>query len=136
MKKLLPLPAICLFLFGCADKKAQEQALLDSVIKVHNKVMTADEQVLKNKDVLDTLVKKEPTGALKDSAKIYQDKVIMADSAMDVWMHGFNPDLTTRAHDDNMAYLHKQQKLIMQVDSQMSAAVAASKKFISKTKTK
>ena len=136
MKKLL-LPLIAgLILVGCADKKAQEQSLLDSVIKVHDKLMTADEQLLKNKTALDSVIKKAAPGAPNDSAKLYLDKVTMADSAMDTWMHGFDPDLTKKPHGENMAYLAKQKKLIMQVDSQMSAALTASGKFIVKTKLK
>jgi len=136
MKKLLLLPAGCLVLFGCADKKAQEQSLMDSVIAVHQKDMGMDEQLLKNKSVLDSLVKKSKTKAFYDAAKPVLDKVILADSAMDTWMHGFNPDLTTKPHDANMAYLAKQKKLIMQVDSQLNEALGVSTKFIAKTKTK
>jgi hypothetical protein len=136
MKKLLLLPAVCLVLFGCADKKAQEQSLMDSVIAVHQKDMGTDEQLLKNKSVLDSVAKKTPAGALNDSIKMVLDKVILADSAMDTWMHGFNPDLTTKPHDANMTYLAKQKKLIMQVDSQLNAALGVSTKFIAKTKTK
>src|ERR1700753_3786296 len=132
MKKILIALAAGLLLFGCADKKAQEQSLLDSVIKVHEVVMGADEQLLKNKTALDSLVKINPT----DSAKLILNKVIMADSAMDVWMHNFNSDLTNKPHDENMTYLSKQKKLIMQIDSQMSAALDASGKFIAKTKSK
>ena len=136
MKKLLPALATGLFLFGCADKKAQENALRDSVMTVHEKVMNADEQLLKNKTALDDVIKQTPNGAFNDSAKIYQDKVVMADSAMDVWMHNFNPDMTTKTHEENMTYMAKQKRLIMQIDSQMDAAISASGKFLAKTKTK
>ncbi len=136
MKKLLLLWAACLILFGCADKKAQEKALLDSVINVHDKLMNADEQLLKNKTTLDSVIKKELAGPVKDSAESCLNKVIMADSAMDTWMHDFNPDLTNKPHADNMIYLAKQKKLIAKIDSQMTAALNASGKFISKTKTK
>ena len=135
MKKLL-LPAVCLILFGCTDKKAQQQSRLDSVIAVHEKDMGSDEQLLKNKAVLDSAAKKTPAGALSDSVKLVTDKVIMADSAMDVWMHGFDPDMTKKPLDTNMAYLAKQKKLIMQVDSQLSAALDASTKLIAKNKLK
>ena len=136
MKKSILSLTAGLLLFGCADKKAQEQSLLDSVIKVHEVVMGADEQLLKNKTALDSLVKINPPGSANDSAKLVLDKVVMADSAMDTWMHNFNPDLAAKPHDENMSYLAKQKKLIMQVDSQMKAALNVSGEFIAKTKKK
>ena len=92
MKKLLLLPAACLVLFGCVDKKAQEQSLMDSVIAVHQKDMGTDEQLLKNKAAIECLVKNSPAGVLTYSVKLVIYKAVMADSAMDVWMHNFNAD--------------------------------------------
>ncbi len=135
MKKLLLPLAAGLLLCGCADKKAQEKALTDTVVTMHEKVMDEDGKLEDNRTALNTLVKNNPSGALKDSANVYLNKLQLADSAMMIWMHGFSPELT-KSHEENMAYMGKQKKLIMHIDSQMSAAVAASAKFIAKTKTK
>ena len=50
-------------LLGCADTKKQEKLLLDSVIAVHDKVMASDEQLMKNKMILDSLIKHDSTTA-------------------------------------------------------------------------
>jgi len=135
MKKLLlPLTA-GLILFGCADKKAQEQSLRDSVIAIHEKVMGEDGKLEDSKTALGAFVKANPTGPLVDSANLLTGKLTLADSAMMIWMHDFNPELN-KSHDENMAYLQKQKRLVIQIDSQMNAALNASNKFIAKTKTK
>jgi hypothetical protein len=136
MKKILLLAAAGLVLFGCADKKAQEQSLRDSVIAIHEKVMGEDEKLENNKTALGAFLKANPAGPMADSTNFLANKLTLADSAMMIWMHDFNPDLTNKPHDENMAYLGKQKKLVMQIDSQMNAAIAASDKFIAKTKTK
>jgi len=136
MKKLLLLPMVCLVLFGCADKKVQEQSLRDSVVSIHEKVMGEDGKLEDGKTALDAFVKANPNSTLTDSARFYINKLTLADSAMMIWMHDFNPDLTTKPHEENMAYLGKQKKLVMQIDSQINAALDASTKFIAKTKTK
>ena len=135
MKKLLLLPAVCLILFGCADKKAQEQSLRDSVIAIHEKVMGEDGKLEDNKTALSAFIKANPTGPLADSANFFIGKLTLADSAMMIWMHGFNPELT-KSHEENMVYLARQKQLIMQVDSQLNAALGVSTQFIAKTKTK
>jgi|SRR6185503_1153661 len=135
MKKLLLPLAAGLILFGCADKKAQEKALTDSVMTVHEKVMDEDGKLEDGRTALNAFIKSNAASPLADSARLYLNNLSLADTAMMIWMHGFNPELT-KSHEENMAYMGKQKKLIMHIDSQMSAAVAASAKFIAKTKTK
>jgi hypothetical protein len=123
------------FIFAaCADKKAQQKAALDSVIKVHDKVMGEDEQLMKNKMLLDSLAKHNP--ALKDSAMIYTAKITMADSAMDTWMHQFDPEMTGKTDEQKSTYLSQQKKLIIGIDAQSTTALTASGNYLGKTKTK
>ena len=42
MKKILIVALAAFVLSACADKKKQEESILDSLIKVHDKVMSAD----------------------------------------------------------------------------------------------
>jgi hypothetical protein len=121
-----------MFAMGCADYGAQEKAALDSVIKVHDKVMGEDEQLLKNKAKLDNLVKAK--AGIKDSTSSYLNKVVLADSAMDTWMHNFTPDLTGKPHDEKMSYLKKQKMLIIQIDSEMNSAITTSTGYLVKMK--
>lgn len=121
---------------GCADNKAQEKAVLDSVISIHEKVMGGDETLLKNKTLLDSMVKKDTTALLKDSVSRYLSEVMNADSAMDTWMHNFDPDMTGKLPVERMVYLHSQKKTITKVDSQINAAIASSDRYLKKMKMK
>lgn len=136
MKKLFVLAAICLVFFACSDKKAQEEKLLDSVGSVHEKLMGLDDQLDKNKSSLDALIKQLPAGAQIDSAKAYRDKVMIADSVMMTWMHGFQPDSTFKSEEEKMNYLHTQKTLIMHIDSQMNEAFKTSSDYLAKNKKK
>ncbi|SRR5258707_6628636 len=135
MKKIVIAVFIGFTLWGCTDKKAQEKALLDDVIKKHDKVMSADEQLMKNKMQLDTLVKNSPA-IEKDSAVIYVKLLNNAENSMDDWMHKFNPDQTGNSHDETMAYLSAQKKQITAIDSQLNAAINESNKYLLKIKSK
>src|SRR5690348_2592786 len=104
MKKVLVIAVMGVVFFGCADKKAQEQKLLDSVGSMHEKLMGLDDELDKNQSQLDTLIKQLKPGAAMDSAKMYRDKVVMGDSVMMTWMHGFHPDSNFKSHEEAMNY--------------------------------
>ena len=89
MKKIVLIIFTGAFLLGCGDKKAAKKAALDSVISIHDNVMAADDQLLKNKRELDTLIKKNNL-SLRDSAALLSTRLADADSAMDIWMHNFD----------------------------------------------
>ena len=93
-KTLIIAAATGLMLAGCADNKAQEKALLDSVIKVHDKVMMDDGVVMKNKMLLKGIASKDSAAAVKDSADFYSKILDNADDSMMTWMNKFNPDFT------------------------------------------
>jgi len=135
MKKLGIVFFIGVMLSGCTDKKAVEKAALDSVIAVHDKVMALDEQLMKNKMLLDTLIKQKGFSG-SDTAKLMFQKLTLADSAMDDWMHDFNYEQKGKSHDEILAYMAQQKKLIMHIDTQISTAVNASNKFITQIKSK
>ena len=136
MKNILTAIFIALALFGCTNKKAQEKALLDGVIKVHDKVMGADERLMNNKILLDSMVKYNSTADIKDSVYMYLDHVNRADSAMATWMHNFDPDHTGKSDDETMAYMSNQKKQIMAIDSQLNKAITISDKYLVKMKMK
>src|ERR1700753_2287804 len=122
--------------FGCADKKAQEQSLRDSVVDVHERVMGEDEKMLADKSALDTLIKQTADKLVKDSAKIYSDKLALADSDMMTWMHNFNPDQSNQPHDAVMSYFGKQKRQIVHIDSQMTGLLKETSAYLDKTKKK
>ncbi len=133
MKRILPLMLIGFFLFSCSDKKAEEKAALDEVIKIHDKVMGADEQLMKNKMQLDTL-SKQPNFSKKDSAMILNVKLNSAETLMDNWMHSFDYEHKGKSHQETMDYLSSQKKQIMAIDTQLSTAVNESAQFLKNVK--
>jgi hypothetical protein len=135
MKKTFIIVFMALALIGCSDKKSQEKSLLDDIIKVHDKVMGADGQLIDNKMKLDTLLKLDKL-AEKDTAKMLILKLAATDSAMDTWMNNFKSEYKGKTDDETVTYMSNQKKQIMAIDSQISAVVAESNKYLLKIKGK
>jgi hypothetical protein len=135
MKKTAIAIFIGVALFGCTDKMAQKDAALDEVIKIHNKVMSADEKLMRNKMMLDTLLQKNDLPG-KDTAAILRTNLVLADSAMETWMHKFDPDYKGKTDDETIGYLYAQKKQITGIDSQINKSISESDKFLSKVKAK
>jgi hypothetical protein len=123
-------------LFGCADTKKQEKLLLDSVIAVHDKVMASDEQLMKNKMLLDSLIKHDSTTVNKDTAKVYLKLVDDADDAMSDWMHKFDAENKGKSHQEIINYLTDQKNKITVINSQINTAVSSSNKYLTTTTKK
>ena len=136
MKKSLLALLAGIALAGCTDTKKQEKDLLNQVIAVHDKVMASDEQLMKNKMLLDSLVKNNSTTINKDSAKVYVKLVDDADNAMSDWMHNFDAENKGKSHQEIMDYLEAQKKLISKIDTQIATAVAGSTKYITQIPAK
>ena len=133
MKKLLTLIIAFALAEGCSNNKVQEKSLLDTVIKTHDKLMTDDGVIMKNKMALKPYA---AAPATKDSAALYIKTLSDADDAMMGWMNKFNPDVTGKSHEQIMTYLHAQKAQILKLDSQINNAVAASNKYLTTLKTK
>jgi hypothetical protein len=57
MKKLLIAACFGLMFSACTDSKKEEENLKSELFKVHDKVMNSDEALMKNKMLLDSLLK-------------------------------------------------------------------------------
>ncbi|MDF2431164.1 MAG: hypothetical protein JWP44_795 [Mucilaginibacter sp.] len=136
MKKIIFLLIAGLTVSGCADKKSQKKAVLDSVLSIHDKVMGADEQLMKNRLLLEGMVKSNPTAEIKDSVYRYLDKLKLADSTMDTWMHNFDYEQKGKSENESITYYQSQKKIIKSIDSQINAAVNRSNKYLIKMKMK
>ncbi|QTE38352.1 hypothetical protein ACRQ5D_25050 [Mucilaginibacter sp. P25] len=136
MKKHLFAAAGIALLLGCTDTKKQEKDLLKQVIAVHDKVMANDEQLMKNKILLDSLIKKNAPNINKDSAQVYLKLVDDADNAMSDWMHKFDAENKGKSHQEIMDYLEAQKKLISKIDTQINVAVTGSTKYITQIPAK
>jgi hypothetical protein len=136
LKKIILIAVTGLILVGCSDNKAQEKALLDEVIKVHDKVMVDDGLVMKNKMQLKGIAASNTTPGVKDSVALYSKLLDDADDSMMTWMNKFNPDFTGKSHSDVMDYLNKQKAQIGKINSQLDSAIAVSNNYITKNKAK
>ena len=117
-------------LSGCGDAKKQEKLLLDSVINVHDKVMGNEEHLMKNKMIIDSLIKNDSTRINKDSAKVYLKLIGDADDAMSDWMHKFDAENKGKSHQEIIDYLTDQKKKITIIESQIDSAVNGSDKYL------
>jgi len=139
MKKVITAALMCLVLLGCSDNKTQEKALLDSVIKIHDKVMGNDDRLMHNKMKLDTLLKTKLTGvpdtaAAKAMLMGLNIQLTDAEDAMEKWMGKFDPDQKGKSHQDIMNYFSVQKTQITTIDSAMNAAITASNKYLDQLK--
>jgi len=135
MRKILTIVLAAFVLSGCADKKAQQKAVLDSIITIHDKVMGSEEQLMKNKMKLDTLLKQTNLPG-KDTATLVHTKLVSADNVMDNWMHKFDPEHKGKTDDETISYFEDQKKQVMTIDSQITTAVKESNQYLLKVKTK
>jgi hypothetical protein len=122
-----------IILFGCTDKKAQKEVALDEVIKIHDRVMAADEHLMKNKMQLDTLLKID-SARDKDTAVLLKTKLMLADSAMEIWMHEFDAGYKGKSDEEILAYMSNQKKQITAIDSQINVAIKKSDQYLSRIK--
>ena len=135
MKKILTAAFIGLSLSACNNDKKQEEGLKTDLLKVHDKVMAHDDQLMKNKMQLDSLLKLPAKDtADKVNMKAMDLKLTAAEEAMETWMGNFKPDFVGKSHGDIMNYYKEQQKGIMSVDSLMNAAITESSKYLSNRK--
>jgi hypothetical protein len=129
MKKLLAAATLTMLFFGCADPQKQEQNLLNEVIAIHDSVMAKDEQVMKAKIQLDTLLKKgtlpNPDTAATQLAKLL-DK---ADTKMEDWMHEFDAENKGKSHEEIMTYLANQKKQIEAIDKDFDMVIIATNNY-------
>lgn len=140
IKKLYFLFAIVVFgLIACNNDKATEEALRQEVIDVHDEVMGKEEYLMRNKMQLDTILR---PGAVNDKYTLEEKitlsavrfKLMEADKAMSIWMERFDPELKGKSHGEKIKYYTAQKKAIMRIDSQMTAVIEASDKYLKEIK--
>ena len=135
MKKLLFILFAASTLYSCADRKGDKKAIMEDVMKVHEKVMEIEGQVIANRMKLDTLITQNKIAA-KDSAEMLVKKMSAAEDAMEDWMHKFDYEQKGKSDDDVISYMNAQKKLIMDIDSQLNTAVKESNIYLKTVKIK
>lgn len=134
MKKILLIVLAALALNACKDPKDDEKVILNDVIKIHDKVMGNDEQLMQNKMKLDTLLKTTADASKKEQLQLLSTKLVKADSVMEVWMQKFDPVQKGKSHAEIITYLTDQKKQVLAVDSQLTDAVKESNEYLSHIK--
>lgn len=136
MKKIFLFAFAVLILTACSDAGKDEKVLLDHVIKMHDTVMSYDEQLMHNKMKLDTLIKTaDDTTKAKINAMIA--KLGKVDSDMEDWMQKFDPAPQGKSHEYIMDYMKTQKVRIDRIDSMMRVTIKESGEYIKqKTTTK
>ncbi|MDB5004078.1 MAG: hypothetical protein JWQ34_2303 [Mucilaginibacter sp.] len=130
MKKIYLFAFAILALNACKDSKADEKAILNNVIKIHDKVMGVDEQLMQNKMKLDTLLLEAKNNEAKEKITYLRSKLIKADSAMENWMQKFDPEQKGKTHEEIIKYLSAQKEQVIAVDSLLAGAVKESTEYL------
>ena len=133
MKKIVLLFAVCTVLAACSDNKKQEKALMDSVMAVHNKVMGSDDQLMRNKMQIDTLLKQMlpgDTAAIKRQLMGLKVQLTTAEDAMSNWMQKFDPEMKGKSHEDIMNYLGAQKAQLTNISISIDSAINSSSSYL------
>jgi len=137
MKRILVIAIAICTVYSCKDNTKQEKDLLNQILKVHDGVMNNDEALMKNKALMDSLLKT----TMKDSSEKLNVKGIdlrltAAGEAMENWMGKFQPDMTGKSHDEVIKYYTEQKKQITSVDSQINVVIKEANQYLSTHKIK
>ena len=134
MKKLIIAVFALFALSACNDGKNQEKALQDEVIKIHDKVMGADNRLMDNKIKIDTLLTTTTDTTQKAQLTRLNAELMVAEQAMENWMQNFDPEKGSKSHEDKVTYLTDQKKQIITIDSLMNAAIDKSTQYLNTIK--
>jgi hypothetical protein len=120
----------CVF-SACNNDKEDEKKQLDEILKLHDEVMGNSETVVKNKAILDSIIKKNVTDtALTKQPVKLSGQLAKADEAMENWMHAFDPSFTGKSHAEIMTYLKNQRIILLHADSLLKASANESNKYL------
>ncbi|HWD88431.1 MAG TPA: hypothetical protein VG367_09915 [Mucilaginibacter sp.] len=137
MKRILAIMLTACALYSCKDDTQQEKNLLNDILKVHDKVMSKDETLMKSKNRMDSLLKTTVKDtAEKTNIKGIDLRLTAAGEAMENWMSKFQPDMTGKSHDEVMKYYTDQKKQVAAIDSQINVAIKEANQYISTHKIK
>jgi hypothetical protein len=130
MKRIFAVAMIFMAFAACNDPKAQEKVALDEVIKIHDKVMGREEQLMHNKMKLDTLFAQAQNDEAKARITQLNTNLNKADSAMSNWMQTFEPAPAGKTHEELMTYFINQKKHLTAVDSLFVKAIKESGEYL------
>jgi regulator of replication initiation timing len=131
MKTILPVLSLVMLslVWGCGEKKQDNQALYDEVMKVHDEVMPKMDDIYKLKQELKKHISDNPN-LVDEKRKTIEATILKLDSAseaMMVWMRNFNPLPDSLGEERAREYLEDQQEKIKSVKEEMLDAIDKAK---------
>ena len=131
MKTILPVLSLVMLtlVLGCGEKKQDNQALYDEVMKVHDEVMPKMDDIYKLKQELKKQIS-DSANLADEKRKMIEATILKLDSAsesMMVWMRNFNPLPDSLGEEKARAYLEDQQAKIKSVKEEMLDAIDKAK---------
>lgn len=143
MHKLLAFLFLALAIASCKSQPDYKLSR-DEVIKVHDVVMADQgkvvdhqmkiEEILKNLSALKANNPGIDTLREKDSLFLLRDRLVVAEEAMNTWMHEFEPDATGKSNEEAVAYFKAEQSKIEKVDTLFKAELKNADAYLSKFK--
>lgn len=143
MNRISFIPLLALALASCKSQPDYKQSR-DEVIKVHDVVMADQGRVVDHQMKLEEMLKnlaalkaKNPqidTLIEKDSIIVLRDRLVVAEEAMNTWMHEFEPDVTGKSNDEAIAYFNAEHSKIQKVDTLFKAELKKADAYLAKFK--
>ena len=127
MKTILPVLSFVVLslVLSCGEKKQDNQALYDEVMKVHDEVMPKMDDIYKLKQELKKQISDTPN-LVDEKRRTIEATILKLDSAseaMMVWMRNFNPLPDSLGEEKAREYLEDQQEKIEKVKDEMLDAI-------------
>ena len=127
MKTILPVLtlSIVVLVWGCGQKKQDNQTLYDEVMKVHDEVMPKMDDIYKLKQELKKQIS-DTSNLVDEKRRTIEATILKLDSAgeaMMVWMRNFNPLPDSLGEEKAREYLEDQQEKIKKVKEEMLDAI-------------
>ena len=127
MKTILPVLSFVVLslVWSCGEKKQDNQALYDDVMKVHDEVMPKMDDIYKLKQELKKQISDTPN-LVDEKRRTIEATILKLDSAseaMMVWMRNFNPLPDSLGEEKAHEYLEDQQEKIKKVKDEMLDAI-------------
>jgi hypothetical protein len=131
MKTILPVLSLVMvsLVWSCGEKKQDNKALYDEVMKVHDEVMPKMDDIYKLKQELKKQIS-DTSNLVDEKRKTIEATILKLDSvseSMMVWMRNFNPLPDSLGEEKARAYLEEQQEKITKVKEEMLEAIDKAK---------
>lgn len=131
-------------LFYACEASVDYKKVRDEVMSFHDVVMSDHGVIVGNQMKLDTLIgdlkglksRFPEVDTLKERLQMLAIKndLIKAEEDMNIWMHEFEPDVSSKSNEEAVKYFQQEKLKIAAVDSLYKAEIALSNAYLNKFK--